>query len=380
MSPDETKERDDHTNERNLEMKFIRLSLIVLILLAVAVTGFLFWGHSLLNTPASHSHAQEYVEVARGSTPDEIIARLASLGVIRREWPLRLYVRLTGSGPSMKAGEYKFASPITPLEVLSKLQEGEQRLNRFTVVEGWTRWDIAEMLARIPELNLSGPQEALALMDDASLVKEIDPMAENLEGYLFPDTYSFAPDTSPKVVVESMVRRFKEVWNDLLQKHGATNDRPPREIVIIASLIETEAKLKEERPIISSVIYNRLRVGMALGIDSSVIYASKLAGKWRNDGKVYLSDIERVSPYNTRRVIGLPPGPVASPGASALESAINPAETDYLYYVREPSRNDGAHNFYSSESDFLRGVQALRRWEQERNANISKAPPVSNQP
>lgn len=363
-----------------MTMKLARAILILVILIVVAIASFALWSYNLLHTPIEHAHSAEYVEVERGSTPNEIIARLSSLGVIRREWPLRLYVRLTGAGPTMKAGEYRFPSPITPIEVLRKLQEGEERLNRFTVVEGWTRWDIAEMLARIPELKLSGPEEALALMDDVSLISDIDPSAENLEGYLFPDTYSFAPDTTSKEVIARMVQRFKEVWNELVVKHNGTNGRTTREIVTIASLIETEAKLKEERTVVSSVIYNRLRLGMALGIDSSVIYASKLAGKWRNDGKVYLSDLERDSPYNTRKVLGLPPGPIASPGASALEAALAPANTDYLYYVREPARNDGAHNFYSSESEFLRGVQALRRWEQERNANIEKSTQAPNTP
>jgi UPF0755 protein len=156
----------------------------------------------------------------------------------------------------------------------------------------------------------------------------------------------------------------------------------PREVVTVASLIETEAKLKDERPLISSVIHNRLDNHMALGIDSSVIYASKLAGKWKNDGKVYKSDIDRRSPYNTRLQPGLPPGPIASPAARSLEAALNPASTDYLYYVRDPARNDGAHNFYSNEADFQRGVRALRDWERERNARATSqnSDATSNEP
>jgi len=115
------------------------------------------------------------------------------------------------------------------------------------------------------------------------------------------------------------------------------------------------------------VIYNRLKLGMPLGIDSSVIYATKLAGKWRNDGKVYQSYLDRRSPYNTRMFSGLPPGPIASPGESSLEAALNPENVDYLYYVREPSRDDGAHNFYSNERDFQHGVNALREWERNRD-------------
>jgi UPF0755 protein len=142
----------------------------------------------------------------------------------------------------------------------------------------------------------------------------------------------------------------------------------PRQIMTIASLIETEAQLKEERPMIASVIYNRLKQHVALGVDSSLIYASKLAGKWRDDGKVYRSDVDRRSPYNTRLFSGLPPGPIGSPGESSIDAALNPAQTDYLYYVREPSRNDGAHNFYSKSADFDKGVRALREWERTRDA------------
>ena len=139
-----------------------------------------------------------------------------------------------------------------------------------------------------------------------------------------------------------------------------------------ASIIETEAKLNEERPLVASVIYNRLKLDIPLAVDSSVIYASKLEGKWRYDGKVYRSDIERRSPYNTRLYSGLPPGPVSSPGESSLKAALNPATSDYLYYVRNPDRNDGAHNFYSNGGEFENGVQALRKWERDRDEENRK--------
>lgn len=357
-------------------MKRTRTVLSILLVLLLALAGLLFWAYRELHAPVAHGHAEEYVEVPRGSTPDEIISGLESRGVIRRGWLLRLYLRASGAGPRLKAGEYRFPSPISALGVVRKLEEGQQRLSRLTIVEGWTRWDIAAHLARIPDLKLASAEEALALMNDTQLIRDLDPEAKNLEGYLYPDTYSFPPNTSAREVVEALVRRFRQEWDDARAKGEAGGTRSPREIVTIASLIETEAKLAEERPVVASVIYNRLRTGMALGIDSSVIYASKLAGKWRNDGKVYLSDIERESPYNTRKVRGLPPGPIASPGASSLRAALKPAQTDYLYYVREPSRNDGAHNFYNNAADFERGVQALREWERTRNANVSAAPPT----
>jgi UPF0755 protein len=358
-------------------MTFKRLIISLLLLAILFSGGIFFWARHTLQTPVLHSQSAQDISIQRGSSPDQIINNLESLGVIRRGWLLRLYIRLTGSGQSLKAGEYRFPSPISPLAVLQKLQEGEQRLSRLTVIEGWTRWDIASMLARIPELKLGSAEEALALFDDTTLIRDIDPTARNLEGYLFPDTYSFPPDTSARQVVEAMVKRFRQVWGEVSSKNPVPANRTVREIVTIASLIETEAKLKDERPRVSSVIYNRLSRDIPLGIDSTVIYASKAAGKWRNNGKVYQSDLDRDSPYNTRKVRGLPPGPIASAGRSSLEAALSPEQTDYLFYVRDPSRNDGAHNFYNNDADFQRGVRALREWERNRNANLLGTPTPS---
>jgi UPF0755 protein len=358
-------------------MTFKRFILAIIILLFIAGAGSLLWIRHELQAPKLHSKSEQYVNIPKGSTPDQIISNLETLGVIRRGWPLRLYVRLTGSGQRLKAGEYRFPSPISPLGVLRKLEEGEQRLSRLTVIEGWTRWDIAALLTRIPELKLQSQEEALALFDDTSAIRDLDPEAKNLEGYLYPDTYSFQPDATPQQVVQTMVKRFRQVWGESSARHAPPPGLSPREVVTVASLVETESKLSDERPVVASVIYNRLRRDIPLGIDSTVIYASKAAGKWRNNGKVYQSDLDRDSPYNTRKVRGLPPGPIASPGQSSLEAALGPAQTDYIYYVREPSRNDGAHNFYSNDADFQRGVLALREWERNRNANLSTTPTPS---
>ncbi|HEX8141746.1 MAG TPA: endolytic transglycosylase MltG [Pyrinomonadaceae bacterium] len=352
-------------------MKLGRILIILFLLLLLALSGFAFWTYRELHARVEHSRSSEYIEIARGSNPTQIVSRLHSEGIIGREWPLLLYLKLTGRGSRLKAGEYRFPSPISPLEALRRVEEGGQRLSRFTVIEGWTRWDIAAAMLRIPELKLQSADEALSLMNDTSAIRDLDPQAENLEGYLYPDTYNFPPDTTPAQMIAVLVKRFRQEWKPEWADRARALNLTPRQIVTIASLIETEAKLKEERPLVASVIYNRLQKNIALGIDSSIIYASKLAGKWKNDGKVYKSDIERRSPYNTRLQAGLPPGPIASPSASSLEAALYPATSDYLYYVREPSRNDGAHNFYNNEADFSRGVQALRNWERERNANAS---------
>jgi len=347
-----------------LKSKIIRILLAIVIVLVVTVGGFSFWLYRELHAPISHTKANDYIEIPKRMTPEAIANKLLSEGVIRRTWPLLFYIKITGSAKLMKAGEYRFPSPITPLGVLKKLEEGEQRLSRFTVIEGWTRWDIADSLARIPELKLADSGEALKLMDDTSGIRDLDPTATNLEGYLFPATYSYPPDTKPAMVVAGMVKRFKQEWTPERAERARVLGMTPRKILIIASLIESEAKLKEDRALVASVIYNRLKKNMALGIDSTIVYASKIAGKWRNDGKVYLSDVNRRSPYNTRIFSGLPPGPVGNPGTSSIDAALYPAQTDYLYYVRDPARNDGAHNFYNNSADFEKGVRALREWEQ----------------
>jgi UPF0755 protein len=219
---------------------------------------------------------------------------------------------------------------------------------------------------------LTDDAQALELMNNVSLISDLDPAATNLEGYLFPDTYEFSPETSAAQLVEMMVKRFREVWKPEWTERAHALGFTPRQIVTTASIIETEAKLAEERPIVASVVYNRLQKDIPLAVDSSVIYASKLEGKWRYDGKVYLSDIQRRSPYNTRLYAGLPPGPVASPGESSLKAALFPVTSDYLYYVRNPARDDGAHNFYSNGAEFETGVQALRKWERERDAEEAR--------
>src|SRR5437762_10378331 len=127
-----------------------------------------------MRSPASHDNANDYIEIPRRSTPESIANQLLSEGVIRRTWPLLLYIKITGSAKLIKAGEYRFPSPITPLGVLKKLEEGEQRLSRFTIIEGWTRWDIADSLSRVPELNLSDSAEALKLMQDTSGIRDLD--------------------------------------------------------------------------------------------------------------------------------------------------------------------------------------------------------------
>ncbi len=211
-----------------------RIALLLLLILALGLCGFALWFYKELRSPFAHNRTQEYIEIPRGSSPTEIIGKLAAEGVIRRRWPLLVYIKLKGAGARLKAGEYRFASPISPLDVLRKLEEGEERLSRFTIIEGWTRWDIAAAMARIPETKLDSPEEALALMNDVSLIRDLDPLATNLEGYLYPDTYNFPPNSTPSQMIEMMVKRFRREWKPEWTERARQMKMTPREVVTIA--------------------------------------------------------------------------------------------------------------------------------------------------
>lgn len=346
-----------------------KLILIVLVIGILAAAGSGAWVYSDLRKPVAHNKSGKFVEIPKGSTPASIVRKLAAEGIIEHELPLKLYLKATNEGSTLKAGEYDFPSPISPLGVIAKLQQGQRRLNRLTIPEGWTRWDIARAVIQVPQFKNNSEAQILELMNNVSLIKDLDPHAKNLEGFLFPDTYEFPPEMTAPELIDMMVKRFRYVWKPEWKGQAQSLHRSISEIVTIASIIETEAKLDEERPLVASVIYNRLEKEIPLAVDCTIIYASKLEGKWRYDGKVYKSDIERRSPYNTRIFTGLPPGPVSSPGASSLKAALNPAKSDYLYYVRNPDRDDGAHNFYNNGGEFENGVRALREWERNRDAS-----------
>jgi UPF0755 protein len=352
-------------------MKTLRLLTSGILVLAITTCATGFWVWQTVRTPVKLSSSSISVEIPRGATFDQALTLLSKAGVLPQILPLRIYLKIAGANPNVQAGTYEFASPLSPLDVVNILRPGG-KADRLTVVEGWTRWDIADAMSKMPDLKLANANQAMDLMNDTSLISDLDPKAKNLEGYLFPDTYFLVGNTTPKEMIARMVARFRQVQATNFK--STTKDSSPslHDIVTVASIIETEAKLKQERPIIASVIYNRIGKNMPLGVDSTIVYAAKLAGKWRYDGTVYQSDIDRVSPYNTRKVEGLPPGPVSSPGLASLKAALHPAKTNYLYYVRNPDRNDGAHNFYGTDTDFARGVQALRNWEQKhRTANVN---------
>ncbi|MGI8641766.1 MAG: endolytic transglycosylase MltG [Pyrinomonadaceae bacterium] len=347
-------------------MKFTKILFVIFLLLIIAVVGSSFWIYSSLNKPHQHDKTNKYIEIPKGSTPNEIIDKLVAENIISGKLPTQIYIRTFGDAGKLQAGEFQFDSPITPLQVLKELEKGEERTTKITIPEGFTRFDIARRIAeKFPQNPPIADKAILTLMDDVSLIKSFDPTAKNLEGYIYPSTYSLPRDAKPQEIIKRMVEQFFKEWKPEWTERARALGRTPHEIVTLASLIETESGVESERPIVASVIYNRISKNIPLGIDQTAVYIAKMQNRW--DGTINKSDLEVDSPYNTRRFGGIPPGPISSVSESAIRAALNPANTDYIFYVRNVEKNDGSHNFYASAADFERGKQAYQRWlEQQR--------------
>lgn len=347
-------------------MKFVKILLLLFIVSVLAVAGVSYWIYKSVNTPVAHDKADKFIEIPKGSTPNQIISKLAAEGIIKNENATLVYLRTFGNAEKMQAGEHQFASPISPLQVLKELEKGEERTTRLTIPEGYTRFDIAKRIAeKFPQTPPTDERAILNLMDDTSRIKDISPTAKNLEGYMYPSTYNLPRDAKPKEVIDKMIDQFRRIWRPEWNDRARQLGRTPQEIVTIASLIETESKYEEERPIVASVIYNRLSKNIPLGIDQTAVYIAKMQNRW--DGTIHRSDLESDSPYNTRKFGGIPPGPISSVSESAIAAALNPAKTDYIFYVLNVEANDGSHHFYASAADFERGKRAYQIWlEQQR--------------
>jgi UPF0755 protein len=353
-------------------VKTLFILTIAAILTIIAVS---FWLYTSLTATHEHDKKNQFIVIEKGSAPGAIIDKLAEDGVIASPLATKIYLRTLGDAGKLQAGEYQFDSPISPLQVLKELETGETQTIKLTIPEGFTRFDIAKRIVekfgtRPPTAGVTDPspvteQEVLLMMEDTSLIRDIAPEARNLEGYMYPSTYSFPRGTKPETVVEHLVQQFKKVWKAEWTEAAKGIGKTPHQIVTIASLIETESGVESERPTVASVIYNRLSKNIPLGIDQTVVYIAKMQNRW--EGTINRSDLEADSPYNTRRYGGLPPGPISSVSESAINAALNPARTDYIYYVRNVDLNDGSHWFYASAAEFERGKAEYQRWlEKER--------------
>ena len=315
-------------------------------IVAVLVSALWFgWAALLPLQPAQTT----FVLLRPGWSTRHIAHELQRQGVIRSADAFLMLHYIKGIR-TLKAGEYKFDQPASALQVRDRLIQGDVYARTVVVPEGYNIYDIA---AAVEQAGLGSAADFItAAQSDVFLLRDIDPDAKSLEGYLFPDTYQFTRIDSAHDIAAAMVRRFRQE----AQKIGLLGNADTHRIVTMASIVEKETADPAERPMVASVYYNRLEKNMLLGADPSVIYAALLAGRYR--GTIYASDLQFDSPYNTYKYPGLPPGPIANPGIASLQAAMHPAHTDFLYFV---SDNNGHHRFARDSEEHARNVAAYRK-------------------
>jgi len=326
-----------------------RLIVAVLAFVLLIAGGAAWWVLGRLSTPYGSFGAEGvFVDIPTGSTLGGITRQLIAAGVVSDEVTFRLAARLEGATRRLQAGEYRFEEPATPREVVRRIVAGDVYTRRVTFPEGLTITQLAELFER---QGLGSRADFVEAAGNASLIAHLDPDASDLEGYLFPDTYPLPRRVTAADVVRAMVTGFEKAFDAELRSAAVARGLSVRETVTLASLVEKETAAADERGLVSAVYNNRLRIGMPLQCDPTVIYALMRAGTW--NGNIRRQDLQFDSPYNTYRYPGLPPGPIAGPGRAALAAALNPADVPYLYFV---SRNDGTHAFATTLAEHNRNV------------------------
>jgi len=294
---------------------------------------------------------ETFVEIEHGTSSESIARKLEQKGIVRSRWAF-IGMRLLHPDAALQAGEYRFGAAETPSQVFDKIRRGEIFFEEFTVPEGSNIFDIAGLLGNSDTVK---PAAFLKAAADPESIHDLDPKAPDLEGYLFPSTYRVTHKTSAKQLCRMMTDEFRKEWQKL---GGEKQGDKIHQIVILASLIEKESAVREERPEIASVFLNRLRLSIPLQCDPTTIYAALLENRYH--GVIHKSDLASVSPYNTYTHAGLPPGPIANPGSMSLKAALYPADTSYLYFVVRPN-GAGSHVFSSSLAEHERAVLEYRK-------------------
>lgn len=343
------------------------MKIVISIVVLALVAGLLFWESllSLMIAPPKSSQALSQpaiIEVPKGATLAAVSYELAEKGLIRSPRLFRLYARLKGESHGLKMGEYEIPVSANPKAILDILTSGKSKLYSVTFPEGANIFEVASALDKTG--HYSGLEFLKKVRDPKYARQLLGEDAPSLEGYLFPETYNYTKYTTLDGLIRAMVNRFQAVFNEISQDYDGPFSR--HQIVTLASVIEKETGAPEERALISSVFHNRLKKGMRIQSDPTIIY-----GYWVETGEplknIRKSDILRATPYNTYTVKALPAGPVANPGAEALRAAMFPANSDYLYFV---SRNDGTHIFTTNYKDHQR---AVRDFQLNRRAREGKS-------
>lgn len=319
------------------------------VLAAALLSAFL-----LFETHPSGSWEGKLVLVPKGSPLPEVVGILREGGILPYPLAFRALVLLTFSGRRLHYGEYAFPTPPSAFEAWRRLVRGDVIKYEVTVPPGANLYDVAELLK---EKKLATAEAFLATAASPAVLRRLEIPGESAEGYLFPDSYIFVKPVTPEEILEFMVRQFRRKVPPDAEKRAKEAGLSLHQVVTIASIIEKETGVEEEKPIVSAVIRRRLDLGMPLQMDPTVIYGVK-----RFDGTVTRKDLRTAGPYNTYLNRGLPPGPIANPGLAALAAALDPSKAEYLYFV---SRNDGSHTFSRTLPEHNRAVEAFRRAARE---------------
>ena len=334
-----------------------KTAILVLISFLAAITllsAAAFWFvHLHLSQPFQGFLGETRVLIVAGDTAADIAVTLENTGVIDSARFFRWHVRSQGDDYFLQKGEYRFREPLSIIEVAAKIHRGEVHYYKVTLPEGLSVEEITKRLAAEGFGEASRYQQ---LIESPDLISDLDPKAKDLEGYLFPETYFFSLGMDEGEILETLTNRFRSTWNSERQHLSNQLGFTLRETISLAALIEKETALASERPLISAVFHNRLRRNMKLECDPTVIYAVKQVKKY--DGTIHQSDLNLDSPYNTYKYPGLPPGPIANPGADSIDAALRPSPVPYLYFV---AKNDGTHFFSSNYRDHRRAVLAYQR-------------------
>lgn len=316
---------------------------------AAAIVLFVAWA---VWWPYQGFSGEIFVQVPRGASSASIARMLEDAGVIRYWWAFLLERALRPSS-KLQAGEYRFAGEGSAFEVFGRLAKGDVYYFEFTVTEGSNIFDIARALAQQGAIPAADFLEAAS---DPSLIRDLAPRAETLEGFLFPSTYRLSHETTAAQLAKLMTDQFRKEWARLAPAQNGGGQADPQRTVTLASMIEKETSVAEERPLIASVFTNRLAKGMRLECDPTTIYAALLDNRYR--GTIHQSDLKSANPYNTYQNPGLPPGPIANPGEAAIRAALAPAGTKFLYFVAKPG--GGGHQFSATMTEHEKAVEAYR--------------------
>lgn len=335
-------------------LKKLRTHLFYYLLPCILLVAFLLWFFILLLMPAGNGQRVYGLTVNKGAALSLVATELEQRKIIRSALHLRILAQFKGQDRSIQAGDYRMTDLMTPAEILEKMVLGDTDARRFTLPEGYSIFQAAELLEKA---EIFKKDDFLAACQDDVLLKSLAIPGSSVEGYLFPGTYLVGFKADEQTLISDMVQTLKRKSKSLL----ATIENSGfnlHQVLTLASIVEREAVAVDEMPLISSVFHNRLKAGMPLQSDPTAIYGVRIFG-----GTVTRKDVRRETPYNTYRIKGLPPGPIGNPGLDAIHAVLNPAETEYFYFV---SRKDGTHQFSRTLKEHNQGVQRFLRTKKTR--------------